>query len=181
MALGSGSDLFKCGIAVAPVSKWEYYGMYFDSQKDYCSTWGYFIMLKHYMIVHVASCSWAERRFVSDAVYTERYMHRPEENLDSYNVRTQISHIICISKKMTATQDLYRYYPTNTVYFYSRLFCPVLLLQNSTVTGRAKNFKSVQYLLVHGTADGITFCFFQIIVFSVVQQCTLLKYYKTHS
>uniref|UniRef100_A0A3B4D2U4 Uncharacterized protein n=1 Tax=Pygocentrus nattereri TaxID=42514 RepID=A0A3B4D2U4_PYGNA len=69
MVLGSGSGLFKCGIAVAPVSKWEYY----------------------------------------DAVYTERYMHGPEENADSYN--------------------------------------------NSTVTGRAKNFKSVQYLLVHGTAD----------------------------
>uniref|UniRef100_A0A8B9K7Q9 Dipeptidyl peptidase 4 n=1 Tax=Astyanax mexicanus TaxID=7994 RepID=A0A8B9K7Q9_ASTMX len=71
MALGSGSGLLKCGIAVAPVSKWEFY----------------------------------------DAVYTERYMHRPEENSDSYKVR------------------------------------------NSTVTGRAKNFKSVQYLLVHGTAD----------------------------
>uniref|UniRef100_W5KRR4 Fibroblast activation protein, alpha n=1 Tax=Astyanax mexicanus TaxID=7994 RepID=W5KRR4_ASTMX len=69
MALGSGSGLLKCGIAVAPVSKWEFY----------------------------------------DAVYTERYMHRPEENSDSY--------------------------------------------KNSTVTGRAKNFKSVQYLLVHGTAD----------------------------
>ncbi|KAM9486424.1 dipeptidyl peptidase 4 [Clarias gariepinus] len=69
MALGSKSGLLKCGIAVAPVSKWEYY----------------------------------------DAVYTERYMHRPQDNLDSYN--------------------------------------------NSTVTGRAKNFKSVQYLLVHGTAD----------------------------
>uniref|UniRef100_A0AAR2IV55 Uncharacterized protein n=1 Tax=Pygocentrus nattereri TaxID=42514 RepID=A0AAR2IV55_PYGNA len=26
MVLGSGSGLFKCGIAVAPVSKWEYYG-----------------------------------------------------------------------------------------------------------------------------------------------------------
>ncbi|XP_062861885.1 dipeptidyl peptidase 4 [Trichomycterus rosablanca] len=48
MALGSGSGLIKCGIAVAPVSKWEYY----------------------------------------DAVYTERYMHRPEENLDSYNNST---------------------------------------------------------------------------------------------
>lgn len=28
--------------------------------------------------------------------------------------------------------------------------------QNSTVTGRARNFDSVQYLLVHGTADGET-------------------------
>ncbi|XP_030642501.1 prolyl endopeptidase FAP [Chanos chanos] len=69
MALGAGTGLFKCGIAVAPVAKWEYY----------------------------------------DAVYTERYMHRPEENVDGY--------------------------------------------KNSTVTGRAKNFKSVEYLLVHGTAD----------------------------
>ncbi|XP_051998021.1 dipeptidyl peptidase 4 [Xyrauchen texanus] len=69
MVLGSGSGLFKCGIAVAPVAKWEYY----------------------------------------DAVYTERYMHRPEENSESY--------------------------------------------KNATVTGRAKFFKSVQYMLVHGTAD----------------------------
>lgn len=28
MALGSGSGLFKCGVAVAPVSSWEYYGMF---------------------------------------------------------------------------------------------------------------------------------------------------------
>ncbi|XP_031414169.1 dipeptidyl peptidase 4 isoform X2 [Clupea harengus] len=69
MALGSGSGLFKCGMAVAPVAKWEYY----------------------------------------DAVYTERYMSRPEENVDGY--------------------------------------------KNSTVTARAKNFKSVEYLLIHGTAD----------------------------
>uniref|UniRef100_A0A673K2N0 Dipeptidyl peptidase 4-like n=1 Tax=Sinocyclocheilus rhinocerous TaxID=307959 RepID=A0A673K2N0_9TELE len=69
MVLGSGSGLFKCGIAVAPVAKWDYY----------------------------------------DAVYTERYMHRPEENTESY--------------------------------------------KNSTVTDRAKNFESVQYMLVHGTAD----------------------------
>lgn len=26
LALGSGSGVFKCGIAVAPVSSWEYYG-----------------------------------------------------------------------------------------------------------------------------------------------------------
>uniref|UniRef100_A0A8C9ZJE2 Fibroblast activation protein, alpha n=1 Tax=Sander lucioperca TaxID=283035 RepID=A0A8C9ZJE2_SANLU len=69
MALGAGTGLFKCGIAVAPVAKWEYY----------------------------------------DAVYTERYMGKPTENSDSYN--------------------------------------------NSTVTARAKNFKTVDYLLVHGTAD----------------------------
>ncbi|XP_042350467.1 dipeptidyl peptidase 4 [Plectropomus leopardus] len=69
MALGAGTGLFKCGIAVAPVAKWEYY----------------------------------------DAVYTERYMGKPSENSDSY--------------------------------------------KNSTVTSRAKNFKTVDYLLVHGTAD----------------------------
>uniref|UniRef100_A0A3Q3WAU1 Uncharacterized protein n=1 Tax=Mola mola TaxID=94237 RepID=A0A3Q3WAU1_MOLML len=69
MALGSGSGVFKCGMAIAPVSKWEYY----------------------------------------DTIYTERYMMPPEDNYDAY--------------------------------------------MNSTVTGRAKNFHSVQYLLVHGTAD----------------------------
>ncbi|CAJ1079308.1 dipeptidyl peptidase 4 [Xyrichtys novacula] len=69
MALGAGTGLFKCGIAVAPVAKWEYY----------------------------------------DAVYTERYMGKPTENSDSY--------------------------------------------KNSSVTARAKNFKTVDYLLVHGTAD----------------------------
>ncbi|XP_074550869.1 dipeptidyl peptidase 4 [Halichoeres trimaculatus] len=69
MALGAGTGVFKCGVAVAPVAKWEYY----------------------------------------DAVYTERYMGMPEDNTDSY--------------------------------------------KNSTVTARAKNFKTVDYLLVHGTAD----------------------------
>ncbi|KAM7375219.1 hypothetical protein PAMA_014349 [Pampus argenteus] len=69
MVLGSGSGVFKCGMAVAPVSKWEYY----------------------------------------DSIYTERYMTDPITNAFAY--------------------------------------------ANSTVTGRAKNFHSVQYLLVHGTAD----------------------------
>ncbi|XP_073318709.1 dipeptidyl peptidase 4-like [Pagrus major] len=69
MALGSGSGVFKCGMAVAPVSKWIYY----------------------------------------DSIYTERYMMQPSENKAFY--------------------------------------------ENSTVTERAKNFHSVQYLLVHGTAD----------------------------
>ncbi|XP_075905474.1 dipeptidyl peptidase 4 [Nelusetta ayraudi] len=68
MVLGAGSGVFKCGMAVAPVSKWEYY----------------------------------------DTIYTERYMRTPSEN---------------------------------PFYF------------NTTVTELAKNFHSVQYLLVHGTAD----------------------------
>ncbi|KAM8722667.1 dipeptidyl peptidase 4-like isoform 2-T2 [Acanthopagrus schlegelii] len=69
MVLGAGSGVFKCGMAVAPVSKWYYY----------------------------------------DSIYTERYMMQPSENKAFY--------------------------------------------ENSTVTERAKNFHSVQYLLVHGTAD----------------------------
>ncbi|XP_070813835.1 dipeptidyl peptidase 4-like [Chaetodon trifascialis] len=69
MVLGSGSGVFKCGMAVAPVSKWNYY----------------------------------------DSIYTERYMLEPSQNEGFYS--------------------------------------------NSTVTERAKNFHSVQYLLVHGTAD----------------------------
>ncbi|XP_068165574.1 dipeptidyl peptidase 4-like [Antennarius striatus] len=69
MALGSGSKVFKCGMAVAPVSKWFYY----------------------------------------DSIYTERYMMEPSQNYAAY--------------------------------------------ATSTVTGRASNFHSVQYLLVHGTAD----------------------------
>ncbi|XP_037552682.1 dipeptidyl peptidase 4 [Nematolebias whitei] len=69
MVLGSGSGVFKCGMAVAPVSKWEYY----------------------------------------DSIYTERYMMQPSENFDAY--------------------------------------------ATSTVMARAKNFHSVDYLLIHGTAD----------------------------
>ncbi|XP_053327006.1 dipeptidyl peptidase 4-like [Spea bombifrons] len=71
MVLGSGSGLFKCGIAVAPVSSWEYY----------------------------------------DSIYTERYMGLPtqEDNLKNY--------------------------------------------ESSTVMSRAKNFKDVDYMLIHGTAD----------------------------
>lgn len=68
MVLGAGSGVFKCGMAVAPVSKWKYY----------------------------------------DTIYTERYMQEPSDN-PNYD--------------------------------------------NSTVTERAKNFHSVNYLLIHGTAD----------------------------
>uniref|UniRef100_A0A8C5R4I7 Fibroblast activation protein alpha n=1 Tax=Leptobrachium leishanense TaxID=445787 RepID=A0A8C5R4I7_9ANUR len=71
MALGHGTGLFKCGIAVAPVSDWEYYA----------------------------------------SIYTERYMGLPtkSDNLENY--------------------------------------------KNSTVMARAQNFKEVDYLLIHGTAD----------------------------
>ncbi|KAM9802703.1 dipeptidyl peptidase 4 isoform X1 [Syngnathus typhle] len=69
MALGAGTRVFKCGIAVAPVANWKYY----------------------------------------DAVYTERYMGMPQQNKVAY--------------------------------------------ENSTVTARAKHFKSAGYLLLAGTAD----------------------------
>ncbi|XP_063789703.1 prolyl endopeptidase FAP-like isoform X2 [Pseudophryne corroboree] len=71
MVLGQNTGLFKCGIAVAPVSNWEYYA----------------------------------------SIYTERYMGLPtkSDNLQNY--------------------------------------------QNSTVMSRAENFRKVDYLLIHGTAD----------------------------
>ncbi|XP_051867663.1 dipeptidyl peptidase 4 [Pristis pectinata] len=71
MVLGAGSKVFKCGIAVAPVSNWTYY----------------------------------------DSMYTERYMGYPTED------------------------DNLKFY------------------KNSTVMERAENFKLVDYLLIHGTAD----------------------------
>ncbi|XP_038645600.1 dipeptidyl peptidase 4-like isoform X3 [Scyliorhinus canicula] len=71
MVLGAGSSMFKCGMAIAPVSNWTYY----------------------------------------DSMYTERYMGYPKED--------------------------------DNLQFY----------KNSTVMERAENFKSVDYLLIHGTAD----------------------------
>ncbi|KAG8432367.1 hypothetical protein GDO86_016850 [Hymenochirus boettgeri] len=71
MVLGEPTGLFKCGMAVAPVSNWEYYA----------------------------------------SIYTERYMGLPtkSDNLENY--------------------------------------------KNSTVMARAEQFRKVDYLLIHGTAD----------------------------
>ncbi|XP_043930712.1 prolyl endopeptidase FAP isoform X2 [Protopterus annectens] len=71
LALSAGTGVFKCGMAVAPVSDWRYYA----------------------------------------SIYTERYMGLPTEsdNLEAY--------------------------------------------ENSTVMSRAQNFRMVDYLLIHGTAD----------------------------
>uniref|UniRef100_A0A673A3P3 Dipeptidyl peptidase 4-like n=1 Tax=Sphaeramia orbicularis TaxID=375764 RepID=A0A673A3P3_9TELE len=77
MALGAGSGVFKCGMAVAPVSKWKYYGIIS-------------IFKQHF------------------------YLQNHQSNFKNS----------LLSNK-----------------------------PNSTVTERAKNFHSVQYLLVHGTAD----------------------------
>lgn len=35
MVLGAGSGVFKCGMAVAPVSKWNYYGMFYRSEPSF--------------------------------------------------------------------------------------------------------------------------------------------------
>uniref|UniRef100_A0A8C9G1D6 Fibroblast activation protein alpha n=1 Tax=Pavo cristatus TaxID=9049 RepID=A0A8C9G1D6_PAVCR len=90
LALGSGSGVFKCGIAVAPVSSWEYYA----------------------------------------SIYTERFMGLPVEsdNLEHY--------------------------------------------KNSTVMARAKNFQNVEYLLIHGTADGEVSCVFYDFLFLSFQWYT---------
>ncbi|NWU79985.1 DPP4 peptidase, partial [Onychorhynchus coronatus] len=57
MVLGSGSGVFKCGIAVAPVSHWQYYD----------SNFGVFFL-------------------ITDSIYTERYMGLPtaSDNLKNY-------------------------------------------------------------------------------------------------
>ncbi|KAF1609368.1 UNVERIFIED_CONTAM: Dipeptidyl peptidase 4, partial [Eudyptes robustus] len=60
MVLGSGSGVFKCGIAVAPVSRWQYYA------------YSGFVFL------------------ITDSIYTERYMGLPiaSDNLKNYNSST---------------------------------------------------------------------------------------------
>ena len=76
-------------------------------------------------------------------------MMEPTENPDGYAVSFTLSKIVL-----------------------SAHCCSLLYLnanvcaQNSTVPGRAKNFHSVQYLLVHGTADGESGRVFN---FSIVQ------------
>lgn len=70
MALGSGSGVFKCGMAVAPVSKWDYYGnlqhLHTERGLMYCVITAFFI---------------------ADSIYTERYMMEPSENSLFYQVR----------------------------------------------------------------------------------------------
>lgn len=96
MVLGAGSGVFKCGMAVAPVSKWEYYGMYtwyvcrltgipflrlklnasfYNSNSPYC--------IKHMAVISVMS--YFSLSF-PDSIYTERYMTLPAENADFYRV-----------------------------------------------------------------------------------------------
>ncbi len=51
MVLGAGSGVFKCGMAVAPVSKWEYYGMYMDN-------WNPLLITNYMMKTMVSNIIW---------------------------------------------------------------------------------------------------------------------------
>lgn len=42
MVLGAGTGVFRCGMAVAPVSKWEYYGKEVYSMREKMSTKSFF-------------------------------------------------------------------------------------------------------------------------------------------
>ena len=92
MALGAGSGLFKCGVAVAPVAKWEYYGMFqlhpslhYTSQ-EHEARLRFYEALGFVLVIHI--CEVFKWVCFVDAVYTERYMGKPADNLDAYQVRT---------------------------------------------------------------------------------------------
>lgn len=82
----------------------------------------------------------------ADAVYTERYMGKPSENSDSYKVNLTQADL------MAAVLVTFLFF---ALQFRLTKMSPLCSEQNSTVTMRAKNFKTVDYLLVHGTADGM--------------------------
>lgn len=123
-------DIYGPGLREWPVQMWNRSSSSFQVGILWYRCWFFFFLKDHYNLVvaiwlnmlSVLAEPW--NMFVSDAVYTERYMHRPEENSDSYNVRAHISHMICISKKWS-TQDFYRYYQTNILLFLFILSCPV--------------------------------------------------------
>lgn len=79
MALGSGSGVFKCGMAVAPVSKWEYYGKLFTSPDRNTLT------SRHTISAIIAL-------FAPDSIYTERYMMEPSQNPVAYAVSFPLAH-----------------------------------------------------------------------------------------
>lgn len=86
------------------------------------------------IVAHYKTCI---HPFIPDSIYTERYMRQPSENRDAYDVSFTI-------------RNIYLLYGQVILYPNHKSDCA----KNSTVTARAKNFQSVQYLLVHGTADG---------------------------
>ena len=77
MVLGSGSGVFKCGMAVAPVSKWEYYGIFITFYVNNLSRDGSVTVMTHNI------CNYL---FIPDSIYTERYMTDPSSNSLFYNV-----------------------------------------------------------------------------------------------
>ncbi|ELR55291.1 Dipeptidyl peptidase 4 [Bos mutus] len=94
-----------------------------------------------------------------DSVYTERYMGlpTPEDNLDSYRMAPEDCLILprqesgFLGTKFSAGNGHIKTASTRA------LKVPNVLLRgiiwNSTVMSRAENFKQVEYLLIHGTAD----------------------------
>lgn len=80
MVLGSNSGVFKCGMAVAPVAKWEYYGILLV-----------LIVVLHQAAVILGCYKICIYLSISDTIYTERYMLQPSENRDGYDVSFPIS------------------------------------------------------------------------------------------
>ena len=61
-----GGRTFQYGMAVAPVTDWRFYGKLYESL--------------HYGVIKLTYCA--------DSVYTERYMHTPQHNLEGYENAT---------------------------------------------------------------------------------------------
>ncbi|GAB1286366.1 Dipeptidyl peptidase 4 [Apodemus speciosus] len=85
MVLGSGSGVFKCGIAVAPVSRWEYYDRV-SLRSPGCP--GTHSVDQAGLELRNLPASASQVLGLKDSVYTERYMGlpTPEDNLDHYRL-----------------------------------------------------------------------------------------------
>lgn len=123
MALGSGSGVFSCGMAVAPVSKWDYYG-------NFCHFPAFPGLMYRVCNYGALYCRFHLHRALHDGAFGE-LSGLPRE----FRSGGEAAGFFGSDKPFSVTKR------TNCV-------------QNSTVTERAKNFHSVKYLLVHGTADG---------------------------
>ncbi|CAG04973.1 unnamed protein product, partial [Tetraodon nigroviridis] len=122
MALGSGSGVFSCGMAVAPVSKWDYYG-------NFCHFPAFPGLMYRVCNYGALYCRFHLHRALHDGAFGE-LSGLPRE----FRSGGEAAGFFGSDKPFSVTKR------TNCV-------------QNSTVTERAKNFHSVKYLLVHGTAD----------------------------
>lgn len=141
MVLGSGSGVFKCGMAVAPVSKWEYYGMFCPFEWVFSMlTTSPGLLLMTPNVTQLSGCLFQTQSTLSDTCCSP-----PTITISTWQVFLFTSSCFCHYEL--------RYY------HWSLNKCNSDVVQNSTVTERAKNFHSVQYLLVHGTADGELYLF----------------------